>query len=83
MDMVTEIIIEHGLADRFIRASQLDRLITGSPQRRYGLNRTMKRGELLRLQRGLYILADQFRSGLCHPFAVAQALVPTSYIFCC
>jgi predicted transcriptional regulator of viral defense system len=81
MKVGTEIIIEQGLADRFIRASQLNRLITGNPERRYGLvNRALKSGELLRLQRGLYVLADRYRSYPCHPFALAQALVPGSYI---
>lgn len=59
MKAVTEIIVAQGLADRFIKASQLDRLIAGSPERRYGLvHRAMKQGELLQLQRSLYILAD-------------------------
>ena len=81
MKVVTEIIIKQGLANRFIKASQLEQLIDGSPKRRYGLvNRALKSGELLRLQRGLYILADQFRSAPCHPFALAQALAPGSYI---
>ena len=79
MKVVTEIIIKQGLANRFIKASQLEQLIDGSPKRRYGLvNRALKSGELLRLQRGLYILADQFRSAPCHPFALAQALAPGS-----
>ncbi len=81
MKTVTEIIIEQGIANRFIKASQLDRLIHGSPERRYGLvNRAMKSGELLRVQRGLYILADRYRSRPCHPFSLAQALAPGSYI---
>jgi len=81
MKVGTKIIIEQGFANRFVRASQLDRLISGTPERRYSLvNRAMKSGELLRLQRGLYVLDDQYRSYPCHPFAVAQALVPGSYI---
>ena len=81
MQTVTKIIMEHGLADRFIRVSQLDRLIGGSDQRRYGLvNRATKAGDLLRLKRGVYILADRYRTHPCHPFALAQAFVPGSYI---
>ncbi len=81
MQTVTKIIMEHGLADRFIRVSQLDRLIGGSNQRRYGLvNRATKAGDLLRLKRGVYILADRYRTHPCHPFAQAQAFVPGSYI---
>ena len=81
MNKVTEILIQQGYADRFVRTAQLDRLITGSPARRYSLvHRAMKSGELVRLQRGLYVLADRFRSAPCHPFATAQALAPTSYV---
>jgi hypothetical protein len=81
MQTVTEIIVERGLADRFIKASQLNQLIDGSPGRRYGLvNRAKKSGELLQIQRGLYVLADRYRSHPCHPFALAQALAPGSYI---
>ncbi len=81
MNTVTKIILEQGIANRFIKASRLDQLIAGSPDRRYGLvNRAMKSGELLRLQRGLYVLTDRYRSLPCHPFAVAQALVPGCYI---
>jgi predicted transcriptional regulator of viral defense system len=81
MKSLTEMILDQGLADRFIRASTLERLIEGSPERRYGLvNRAIKSGELVRLQRGLYVLADRYRMHPCHSFAVAQALVPGSYI---
>jgi predicted transcriptional regulator of viral defense system len=40
----------------------------------------MKSGELVRLQRGLYVLADRYRAQPCHSFAVAQAFAPGSYI---
>jgi predicted transcriptional regulator of viral defense system len=81
MKAVTEIITQQGLANRFIKASQLDQLIDGSPKRRYGLvNRALKSGELLRIQRGLYVLAERYRPSPVHPFALAQALAPGSYI---
>ena len=81
MKTVTEILTEQGLADRFIRVSRLEQLLGGSAKRRYGLvNRALKSGELVRLQRGLYLLADRYRTRPCHSFAVAQALAPGSYI---
>lgn len=81
MQTVTNKIIEHGLANRFIRVSQLARFIEGSEQRRYGLvNRSIKTGELLRVQRGSYLLNNRFRDYRYHPFALAQALVPGSYV---
>jgi len=40
----------------------------------------MKAGELLRLVRGSYLLADRFRDYPGHPFALAQAFMPGSYV---
>lgn len=81
MQTVTKKIIEQGLADRIIRAGQLSRLLDGSDGRRYALvNRALNSGELLQLQRGIYILATPYCHYRCHPFAIAQAFVPGSYI---
>lgn len=81
MQTVTRLIVEHDLADRFIRSGQLDRLVDGTAKRRYGLvNRAIKTGELVQIQRGLYMVAGQYRSHPFHPFALAQAIVPGSYI---
>ncbi len=81
MQSLTEQLIEQGLADRVLTERQLDRVIDGSPAKRYGLvNRATQSAELIRLQRGLYVLADRFRHAPPHPFALAQALVPGSYV---
>lgn len=81
MNVLIEKIIEQGLADQFIKSSRLKQLIGGSPARRYGLvNRAIKSGDLVQIQRGLYILSDRYRTTPCHPFALAQAIAPGSYI---
>lgn len=81
MQTLTEALLEEGLNDRVLTDVQLGRLISGSNQRRYNLvNRAMKAGELIRLRRGLYLLADKYRSQPCHPYALAQSLVPGSYV---
>jgi len=81
MQAVTKLLIEQNLADRFIRSRQLVRLVDGTAKRRYGLvNRAIKAGELVQIQRGLYMLPGQYRSHPAHPFALAQAIVPGSYI---
>lgn len=81
MQTVTKKIINHGLGNRIIRVDQLSRLIDGSDGRRHNLvNRALKKNELLRLQRGMYILAGHYRQQPIHPFALAQALAPGSYI---
>ena len=81
MQTLTEQLIEDGLNDRVLTDIQLGRLIPGSSQRRYNLvNRAMKAGELIRLRRGLYMLPDKYRSQPYHPYALAQKLVPGSYV---
>jgi len=81
MHTLTNKIIEQGLTNRVFRVSQLKRLVSGSAQCRYNLvNRAIKAGELLRFQRGLYMLNERFRDYSCHPFVLAQGLAPGSYI---
>ncbi|MBL4621979.1 MAG: type IV toxin-antitoxin system AbiEi family antitoxin domain-containing protein [Immundisolibacteraceae bacterium] len=81
MQTLTEQLLEEGFKDRVLTDAQLGRLISGSSQRRYNLvNRAMKAGELIRLRRGLYLLADKYRSQPCHPYALAQRLEPGSYV---
>ena len=81
MKNLVQIIINNRLADRVIRVSQLRRLLNGTEQSRYNIvNRAIKKQELIRLHRGLYLLNDRFRSFPCHPFHLAQAVIPGSYI---
>ena len=81
MQTLTELLIDTGFKNRLIDDTQLARLISGTPQRRHSLvNRALKAGELLRLRRGSYLLADRFRDYPAHPFALAQVFVPGSYV---
>ena len=81
MQTLTHKIIELGLSNRVLTSPQLARLLEGSKQRRHNLvNRALKAGELLRLRRGCYLLAPIWRDYPPHPFALAQAIVPGSYI---
>jgi len=81
MHTLTNIIIGQGLTNRVLRVSQLKRLVNGSAQCRYNLvNRAIKAGELLRFQRGLYMLNERFRDYPCHPFVLTQVLAPGSYV---
>ena len=81
MQTLAQKLIEQGLENRVLTEKQLARALNGSQQRRYGLvNRALKAGELHRLSRGRYLLADRFRDYPGHPFALAQALVPGSYV---
>lgn len=81
MQTLTKQLTAAGLNDRILTDHQLGRLIAGTDQRRHHLvSRAVKAGELVRLRRGLYVLADEFRDHPCHPYAVAQMLVPGSYV---
>lgn len=81
MTPLTELIIETAGANHVLAAGQIERLLGGSEARRYGqVNRALKAGELLRVKRGLYVLANKFRDYPVHPFALAQQLVPGSYV---
>lgn len=81
MTPLTELIIKSGEADRVLSARQLERLLGGSEARRYGqVNRALKAGELLKARRGLYVLAQDYRKTPVHPFALAQQIVPGSYV---
>ena len=74
-------IIADGQGDRILTDRQLARLIKGSPESRYGLvNRAVKAGELLRVKRGLYVLTNELREVPVHPFALAQQIMPGSYV---
>jgi hypothetical protein len=81
MQALTESIIENGLRDRVLHEGQLARIAGGAAPRRYGLvNRALKSQELVRVRRGLYVLAPKYRGEPAHPFVIAQALEPGSYV---
>lgn len=81
MTPLTELIIKSGDANHALTARQLERLLGGSDASRYGLvNRALKAGELLKVRRGLYVLAQEYRKNPVHPFALAQQLMPGSYV---
>ena len=81
MQTLTKLILEHQLGNRFITTGQLERLVGGSDKRRYGLvNRALKEGELIKIKRGVHMLGKKYRTHPAHPFAIAQALVPGSYV---
>jgi hypothetical protein len=73
--------LKQGWANRILNEKQLDRLLSGSAASRYGLvNRALAAGELHSVRRGLYVLDAQYRDHAVHPFALAQAILPGSYI---
>jgi len=78
---LTEHLIEQGLSEKVLSERQLERAVGGAAARRYGLvNRALKAQELIRIRRGLYTLPSKYRAEPPHPFAIAQALEPGSYV---
>jgi hypothetical protein len=81
MNALAERISGSDLAERIFSEGQLRDLLGGSDARRYALvNRALKDGSLIRLKRATYMLGQRSRSEAVHPFSVAQALLPGSYI---
>lgn len=81
MSSLAQQITAAGLADHILSERQLGNLLGGGDARRYGLvNRALKDGSLLRVKRGTYLLAKRYRAEAIHPFAIAQGLVPGSYV---
>lgn len=81
MQTLTKILLQEGLTKPIFSDAQLARIVEGSDQRRYNLvNRAAKAGELHLLRRGLYLLPKPYRDYDCHSYALAQLLMPGSYV---
>ena len=81
MKSLTEKVTESDQVNRVFSETQLRRMLDGSDARRYGLvNRALNVGELHRIKRGLYVLDNKYRDFPLHPFALAQMMVPGSYV---
>jgi len=81
MTPLSKQIISNGKANHVLNDRQLARMLGGSDERRYGyVNRALKAGELLKVKRGIYVLSDKLRDYPVHSFAMAQQLMPGSYV---
>ncbi len=81
MNSLVDSIQSSGYADKVFSTPHLKRLLGGSDARRYGLvNRALKRGDLLRIRRGQYVLAERYRHNPVDRFALAQQIKSGSYI---
>ncbi len=60
---------------------QIDRMLERSVDGRYSyIKRAVKEGSLIRIKRGLFVVANNNRTHDILPFYIAQALCPGSYI---
>lgn len=77
----TEQIIGHGLRDKIFTASDLCEVFTGSfASRNATISETLKKGELVKIVRGVYVLEDKIRSYKVSEFSVANKIVPGSFV---
>lgn len=81
MNALADQVTQSSLADRIFSEGQLRDLLGGSDARRYALvHRALKDGSLIRLKRATYLLGRRTSNDAIHPFVVAQALLPGSYV---
>lgn len=80
MQTLTEIALEK--ADRGVFTRQeIDCWSPGSPDRQFSLvKRALAAGEVVRIHRGLYVLADRYLRNKVDPLALAQRIHGPSYI---
>jgi predicted transcriptional regulator of viral defense system len=81
MNRLIDLVVDAGYAERILSERQMARLIGGSDDSRYALvKRALRSGALVKIRRGQYVLADRYRKQPVHPFHLAQAIVPGSYV---
>ncbi len=77
----TETLIEAGYSGRVFTAADLGRVFAGTASARYALvNKALVKGELVRLKRGVYCMAEKFRPHALSTFYVASRVHPMSYV---
>lgn len=79
----TEKILSSELANHAFTELDLAHLFKGSPARRYGLvNKSLKKGEIIRVHRGLYTLTPKYLKSYFSLYYLANRIVPFSYVSC-
>ncbi len=81
MTTLKDLIIELSFTDHILTDIDLDSVMGGTAPARYGMvNKALKKGELIKIRRGLYILADKYRHKKLSKFYLASRIAPHSYI---
>lgn len=77
----TERLLDAGFKNQIIKEWNVISIFDGTPASRYGLiNKALKKRELLRLYRGVYILSSKYRSPNMSKFYIASRMISGSYI---
>jgi len=81
MSTLKDKIIEVGFSDHILTDIDLNNLFDGTPAARYGMvNKALKKGDIIRLRRGLYLLSEKYRHKKLSKLFLASRIVPHSYI---
>lgn len=81
MTTLKDKIIEVNFADHILTDVDLNYLLDGTPAARYGMvNKALKKGEIIKVRRGLYLLAEKYRHKKLSKFFLTSRIVPHSYI---
>ncbi len=81
MTTLKDIIIEAGFTDNILTDIDLSNLLDGTKASRYGMvNKALKKEELIKIRRGLYLLADKYRHKKISKFFLANRIASHSYI---
>ena len=81
MTTLKDKIIEAGFADRILTNSVLISLLDATDAARYGMvNKALKKGDLIKVRRGLCLLADKYRNKKLSQFFLASRVVSHSYV---
>lgn len=81
MTTLKDKIITTALTDHVLTDVDLNALLDGTPAARYGMvNKALKKGDLVKIRRGLYLLADKYRHKKLSSFFLASRITPHSYI---
>jgi len=80
MSELIDQVLQHVPRD-FFTIQELARLLPGTPDSRYArIKRALNSGDLLRIKRGLYVLAPRFRKRPLNPYSLSQYIYGPSYI---
>lgn len=81
MTTLKDKIIEVGFADHILTDVDLNSILDGTPAARYGMvNKAIKKEELIKIRRGLYLLADKYRHKKLSKLFLASRVAPHSYV---
>ena len=81
MKKFIECLKEQNIQDHILSDHDLSVILGGTAASRYGLvNKAIKRGDLLRIRRGVYVLAKQHRRTALSAYTLANRIIGVSYV---